>query len=394
MDEPPCGLKTGYFGEMQVVNRVLIVVGLLITLMTVAKNVGAHKMRPTVAVVVLQLDGKFTLELRANAEALLAGISPEHEDTSDSPNAGLYNELRALSPDAFKDRIMDFSPTLIQGFKLSFDNRSVEPELISVRVPDVKDPGRVRVSTLKFEGQIPAGARALRWSLVAKFGDSIFVAKHDGEHKGLSNWLKDGAQSNPFPISEKFIPKSTLEVAVEYIELGFTHIVPKGLDHILFVLGIYLLSLRLKLIVWQVTAFTVAHTITLGLTIYGVLSLPASIVEPLIAASIVYVAVENILTSEIKPWRIALVFGFGLLHGMGFAGVLGEIGLPRSEFVTALVTFNIGVELGQLSVIAAAFVATGLWFRNKTWYRKAIVIPASAMIALVGAYWTIERTLL
>jgi hypothetical protein len=143
-----------------------------------------------------------------------------------------------------------------------------------------------------------------------------------------------------------------------------------------------------------VTAFTVAHTITLGLTIYGLLSLPSSIVEPLISASIVYVAVENILTSEIKPWRIALVFGFGLLHGMGFAGVLSEIGLPKSEFLTALVTFNIGVELGQLSVIAAAFAATGLWFRQKNWYRKAIVIPSSVAIALVGAYWTVERTLL
>jgi hydrogenase/urease accessory protein HupE len=394
MDKPPYGLKTGFFRVMQVTNRMLIVLGLVMSFMTFAKNVDAHKMRPTVALVILQLDGKFTLELRANAEALLAGISPEHEDTSDSPNAKKYNELRALSSNTLKDRIRAFSPTLIQGFKLKFDDRSVEPQLISIRVPEVKDPGRARVSTLKFEGQIPTGARILRWSLAAKFGDSIFVAKHDGEQKGLSNWLKDGAESNPFPISEKFVPKSTLEVAAEYIELGFTHIIPKGLDHILFVLGIYLLSSRLKSIVWQVTAFTVAHTITLGMTIYGLLALPASIVEPLIAASIVYVAVENILTTEIKPWRIALVFGFGLLHGMGFAGVLGEIGLPRSEFLTALVTFNIGVELGQLSVIAVAFIATGLWFRNKAWYRKVIVIPASAMIALIGVYWTIERTLL
>ncbi|MBT8001496.1 MAG: HupE/UreJ family protein, partial [Rhodospirillales bacterium] len=223
---------------------------------------------------------------------------------------------------------------------------------------------------------------------------SILVVKHAGEHKGLSNWLKEGKESNPFPISEKFIPKSTAQVAAEYVDLGFSHIIPKGLDHILFVLGIYLLSLRLKAIVWQVTAFTVAHTITLGLTIYGLLSLPSSIVEPLISASIVYVAVENILTSEIKPWRIALVFGFGLLHGMGFAGVLNEIGLPRSEFLTALITFNIGVELGQLSIIAAAFAVTGLWFRHKPWYRKAVVIPSSVAIAMVGVYWTVERTLL
>jgi hydrogenase/urease accessory protein HupE len=379
---------------MQVVNRIVLIFGLIFLSATFTTDAMAHKMRPAVALVMLHFNGTFSLEMQVNAEAILAGIDPGDKDTADSPNAALYNQLRALSPKVLESSIFTFAPTLIQGFKLNFDGKLVEPTLISVRVPEVKDPGRARVSTLKFEGTIPVGAQIFRWSFAAKFGDSILVVKHAGEHKGLSNWLKEGTQSNPFPISEKFIPKSTAQVAAEYVELGFSHIIPKGLDHILFVLGIYLLSSRLKAIVWQVTAFTVAHTITLGLTIYGLLSLPSSIVEPLISASIVYVAVENILTSEIKPWRIALVFGFGLLHGMGFAGVLSEIGLPKSEFLTALVTFNIGVELGQLSVIAAAFAATGLWFRQKNWYRKAIVIPSSVAIALVGAYWTVERTLL
>jgi hydrogenase/urease accessory protein HupE len=378
----------------QIIRKLVAVFGLMILSVAFTTTATAHKMRPAVALIMLHLDGTFSLEMRLNAEAILADIDPGDKDTADSPNAALYNQLRALPPKVLESRIVAFAPTLIQGLKLNFDGKSVDPTLISVRVPEVKDPGRARVSTLKFEGIIPVGARIFRWSFAAKFGDSILVVKHAGEHKGLSNWLKEGKESNPFPISEKFIPKSTAQVAAEYVDLGFSHIIPKGLDHILFVLGIYLLSLRLKAIVWQVTAFTVAHTITLGLTIYGLLSLPSSIVEPLISASIVYVAVENILTSEIKPWRIALVFGFGLLHGMGFAGVLNEIGLPRSEFLTALITFNIGVELGQLSIIAAAFAVTGLWFRHKPWYRKAVVIPSSVAIAMVGVYWTVERTLL
>ncbi|MBT8003991.1 MAG: HupE/UreJ family protein [Rhodospirillales bacterium] len=378
---------------MQVVNRIVAIFGLMILSAAFTTTATAHKMRPAVALVMLHLDGTFSLEMRVNAEAILAGIDPGDKDTADSPNAAHYDQLRALPPKELEGRVMAFAPTLIQGLKLNFDDKSVAPTLISVRVPEVKDLGRARVSTLKFIGTIPVGAKIFRWSFAAKFGDSILVVKHAGEHKGLSNWLKEGKESNPFPISEKFIPKSTAQVAAEYVELGFTHIIPKGLDHILFVLGIYLLSSRLKAIVWQVTAFTVAHTITLGLTIYGLLSLPSYIVEPLISASIVYVAVENILTSEIKPWRIVLVFGFGLLHGMGFAGVLNEVGLPRSEFLTALITFNIGVELGQLSIIVAAFAATGLWFRHKPWYRKAIVIPSSVAIALVGVYWTVERTL-
>jgi hypothetical protein len=135
----------------------------------------------------------------------------------------------------------------------------------------------------------------------------------------------------------------------------------------------------------------VAHSITLGLSIYGVFSLPPTIVEPLIAASIVYVAVENILTSELHAWRPFVVFGFGLLHGLGFAGVLHEVGLPRAEFVTGLVAFNLGVEFGQLAVITLAFGLVGYWGKDRPWYRHRVVIPASAAIALTGLYWTVER---
>ncbi len=162
----------------------------------------------------------------------------------------------------------------------------------------------------------------------------------------------------------------------QYLWLGYTHILPKGLDHILFVLGIFLLSPRLKPMLLQVTAFTIAHSITLGLSIYGILSLPSRIVEPLIALSIAYVAIENLVTRELKPWRLALVFMFGLLHGLGFAGVLRELGLPRDEFLTALLTFNLGVEGGQLTVIAVAMLAACA-VHEKGWYRQRVVIPAS-----------------
>ena len=175
-----------------------------------------------------------------------------------------------------------------------------------------------------------------------------------------------------------------------YLHLGYTHILPKGLDHILFVIGIFLLSTRIKPMLVQVTTFTVAHTMTLGLTIYGVLSLPSTVVEPLIALSIAYVAIENLVTSELKPWRIALVFTFGLLHGMGFAGVLSELGLPRSEAMPALMSFNLGVEGGQVTVIAAMFLALG-WGRHKEWYRRVAVVPLSLAIAAVGLYWTVTR---
>jgi hypothetical protein len=158
------------------------------------------------------------------------------------------------------------------------------------------------------------------------------------------------------------------------------------------VLGLFLLSARLKPLLLQVTSFTIAHSITLGLSMYGIVSLPSRVVEPLIALSIAYVAIENLVTRELKPWRVALVFMFGLLHGLGFAGVLRELGLPRDEFLTALLTFNLGVEGGQLTVIAAALLVVAPVMK-KGWYRQRVVIPASLIIAAVGLYWTVARLL-
>jgi hypothetical protein len=126
---------------------------------------------------------------------------------------------------------------------------------------------------------------------------------------------------------------------------------------------------------------------------YGVIRLSSSVVEPLIAASIAFVAVENICTSELKPWRPFVVFGFGLIHGLGFSSVLLSLGLPRADFLPALVAFNGGVELGQLAVITSAFLGFG-WWRHRKWYRQAIVIPASALIAATGLVWTVQRVML
>ena len=145
---------------------------------------------------------------------------------------------------------------------------------------------------------------------------------------------------------------------------GFRHILPGGLDHVLFVLGVFLLSRRLRTVLVQLSAFTVAHSITFGLSMYGIVSLPPAIVEPAIALSIAYVAVENLTTSRLRSHRVALVFAFGLLHGLGFAGALSALALPRSQFLLALVGFNVGVEAGQIAVVALALAASAPWHRS------------------------------
>jgi len=227
----------------------------------------------------------------------------------------------------------------------------------------------------------------------ASLGPLVLRAPGKTEGAPYSAYLTDGNLSDPIPITGA-APRSTGQTIWDYLVLGYTHILPKGLDHILFVIGLFLLSTKLGPLLWQVTSFTVAHTVTLALGITGVITISPSIVEPLIAASIVYVCIENILSDKMATWRPLIVFLFGLLHGLGFAGVLGEIGMPQDQFITALLSFNIGVEVGQLTVIAACFLAVGLWFGNKPWYRNRISIPASILIACIGAYWFVERTVL
>jgi hypothetical protein len=187
---------------------------------------------------------------------------------------------------------------------------------------------------------------------------------------------------------------SKTDAAFLYVKLGYQHILPLGLDHILFVLSLFLLNPKLKSILWQATAFTVAHTVTLGLSMYNVIKPPANIIEPLIALSIMYVALENIFSPKLKASRIGVVFLFGLVHGMGFASALGELGLPQNSYLTSLLLFNLGVELGQISVIVAAYFLLAKWFGNKPYYRKAIVIPLSVLISAVAAYWVVERVMM
>lgn len=184
---------------------------------------------------------------------------------------------------------------------------------------------------------------------------------------------------------------SKTDAILLYLKLGFEHIIPLGIDHILFVLSLFLLNPKLKPVLLQATAFTVANTVTLGLSMYQVINPPSAIVEPIIAISIMYVAMENIVSPKLKPSRIGIVFLFGLIHGMGFASVLSNLGLPKESFLTSLLMFNVGVEFGQIAIIVLAYLLLGMYFGKKSYYRKYIVIPLSALIFIIATFWTIER---
>ncbi|MBB1247828.1 HupE/UreJ family protein [Rhizobium sp. G21] len=177
----------------------------------------------------------------------------------------------------------------------------------------------------------------------------------------------------------------------DYIRLGFTHVLPLGLDHILFILALCLYAPRLGPLLWQASAFTLAHSFTLALTMTSVIRPPSSLVEIMIAVSIAYVAVENLAQPRATARRPLIVFAFGLLHGMGFAGALREAAPEPGDLAPALIGFNIGVEVGQMAVIGLYILLVGVWTRSRRWYRACVAIPLSLAIAVAGAAWTWER---
>jgi len=198
--------------------------------------------------------------------------------------------------------------------------------------------------------------------------------------------------AHPINIAMERAP--TQDVIRFYFRMGVTHIIPNGFDHILFVTSLCLLSNRIKTILWQASAFTVAHSITLALSMKNIIVAPGQLIEPVISLSILFVAVENILLSELKPWRVLIVFFFGLVHGMGFASALSEVGLPRNNFFTSILAFNLGVEAGQIIVILIVFGLLVAPFGKRINFKKQFVYPLSIIIALIACYWTIERVMM
>lgn len=372
----------------------------------IAASTRAHLPMMALANATVENDGRFTLNLTFDLPPFIWAVKPQKADDSilnawlDGPTNGLAAGLASAQARFQKE------------FAVESDGK---PGIIESTIfPTVADVVRYRESPptprlpamlmLVVEGHLPPGARSVSFQFPPELGDIMGTVNLPGQAPVALAVNSDGT-TTPVPI--QLTNQTTTEargatitdaqpsfsrwpVIWQYLKLGFTHILPEGTDHILFVLGLFLLSCRIKPLLWQVTAFTVAHSITLGLAMYGVIRLPSGVVEPLIALSIAFVAVENICTPELKPWRPAVVFCFGLIHGLGFSSVLLSLGLPRAQFLPALLAFNSGVELGQLTVILAAFLCVG-WWRNYKWYRPIIVIPASIFIAITAVFWTCQR---
>ena len=356
----------------------------------------ADVVKPALVEINVNSERLISVEVRASIEALLTGINAKYKNTKDAPNAEEYDELRKMSASELKQAFSHFEKPFLHAISLKTSHQPVALQIEFVKIPPTGYTKVPRISVIQLSGVLPEDAHHLQWYYPARFGDNAVRVRqvdeaHNKWHWSQWQWLRNDEASDMFPLTEIVARQSTLQVIISYIEIGFEHIVPKGTDHILFILGLFLLSTHLRPLLWQVTMFTVAHTITLGLAMHNVIQLPASVVEPLIALSIAYVGVENIYAKTLHKSRLILVFLFGLLHGLGFAGVLSDFGMPKGDFAEALISFNVGVELGQLAVISVAFLLLRIWFKDHNKYRKFIVVPGSAFISVIGFYWFLER---
>lgn len=363
----------------------------------------AHELQPTIADIALEGDA-LAVTLRLNVEALLADIDLDAvTDTNDAQNAADYDALRELSGADIAARAPELLATWNALPLVTVDGQPVALTSGTLSIPEGVDPELARLSDWTLTGTAPSGASALTVSWPD--GSGALVVRQQGVEAPFTGYLDGGQSTDPINLAGGD-QMTGWQAFTSYIPVGFDHILPKGLDHILFVLGLFLLSTQLGPLLWQVSAFTLAHTVTLAMGALGWVNVPGSIVEPLIAASIVYVAVENIWLGGLSRWRPFVIFGFGLLHGLGFASVLGDFGLPTAQFIPALIGFNVGVELGQLTVIALAAALIWVALRaamqanlegEETLVRehavmfRAVSITGSLIIAIIGIYWVIER---
>lgn len=371
----------------------------------------AHPPVATWALVDVKADGRVDIAITHDAIAFVLN------DTSARIGDPEMRRFLVASADEVLAACDDGRSRLLVGVKLTADGLPVPIEVVAVPTPatfeqwKADNPSQRLPCKLEstITAQLPVGTRELTIRFPEILSEILVeLRRPDIEPLAIplmpaevspriSLNLPPTTNQPALPSPSPQHPDSSLQegtsrfgIFARFTKLGFTHIIPSGLDHCLFVLGLFLLSPRAKPVLWQITSFTVAHTVTLTLTSLNIIGLPAAIVEPAIALSVAFIGVENLLTKKVQPWRPAVAFLFGLLHGMGVATAFTERSFPEGQLVQSLAAFTVGVEGGHITVLVAAFALLG-WTRNRPWYRTRVAIPASLAIAAIATVWFVQR---
>ncbi len=299
------------------------------------------------------------------------------------------NDNKNLSSRNLRTQVFENWLSIKSNFLFTVDDRPLELELSDVLTEFSNSFEETMSIELIIEAPIPARSKFLVLGWTESYGD--LVVRQQGDLEVLyTEYLPRGMKTSKIKLrNENYSYKSSKFLS--YIFSGIYHIIPLGYDHILFILGLYFFAHHFRLLILQVSLFTVAHSISLALAVFEIINVPSSFVEPIIAASIVYIGLENYFATKKRYYRTLLIFGFGLLHGLGFANVLTSLEFTSDDIILPLLGFNIGVEIGQIIILFMCFVTFGYWFKNKSWYRKRIVAPFSGLLVLAGTVWFMER---
>ena len=332
-------------------------------------------------------DLTLSIKIMTNLETLLNESSDDLKAIiSDEVNRADESSYLDLEIDAIKELLLRGWPLLNVDFFFKANQERLQLQLENLLFELDEDEKSVAIFVT---AKIPVGSEYLTFGWSQKFGD--LVVREKGESEGLySGYLSKGETSPEIPlkVGERLSRGAQF---FSYMLSGVYHIVPIGFDHILFIIGLYLVSNHLRSLIFQVSLFTFAHTITLGLASFEIINVSSAIVEPIIAASIIYIGLENYFEKERNNYRSVVIFAFGLLHGLGFAGVLSSLELLNQGILMPLLAFNIGVEVGQILVLIFCFISFGFWFKRKAWYHSRVVRPISSVLVLTGLFWLVER---
>ena len=356
----------------------LLIIGLCVSALAIRAQ--AHEIGTTQAIATFRADRTYQVDVVVDPDVLLTKLQ-------------LAGRVALAQPRVLDERnqmIRSLDGVFLDAITLQFGETRARPAFEYRPASAVSDLVQ-SPSVVRLTGTIPPG------SADVKFGYSLAVGSYAlnvriGDSQVRTFWLDGPSPGSAISLTPP--PEQTRgEIAREYFGLGFTHILPKGLDHILFVIGIFLLGTRWRSVLLQVSTFTIAHSITLAASALGfapnALWFPP-LIEVLVAISIVYMAIENIVGARTdRRWMLA--FGFGLVHGFAFSFALREsMQFAGAHMAMSLLSFNIGVELGQLFVLALAIPVLVFLFKRVVAERMGTII-LSALIAHTAWHWMLDR---
>lgn len=365
-----------------------MVVIVTLVLVFCPRHAGAHQV-DTVEFEFQRLDDQWRLE----GEMDIAYMLPETRRVPGAPPLSRAAVMKA--PPAELERIRtETEKTLRALMWITFAGREVSwrvdfPDFAKqpFELPQEAADWALLTTRVVIDPQPGAGELCVHWA--GEEEAELIILTEDGDGGDLVSVAPGGSMVLLKKEADASISTPARVSWTSWVASGFRHVLPLGLDHMMFIIGLFLMAPKWRPLLGQSLCFTLAHSVTLAMAVLGVISPPSRPVEILIAFSIAFVGVENIISENAGRLRLALVSGFGLVHGMGFASVLAEKldGVPRDRLVMPLLGFNLGVEFAQLVVLGCCFLV----FQPLSRWPRQVRIAGSSVVALFGLTWMISR---